>query len=165
LRRLLVVLAFSIAACAETAGTELPELQTSSGFVSFTQSYGGGPCNPEDDCNAFTELRANGVLRLDRWGEPDGPVHEAQISGEDLAEAINVLTDPVLLEFLDDNPTVRCGVVDSVEVVELVLEDGLRGGITTICEDPPLEAARAKIWELSATYFGADVFGRGLSEL
>ena len=76
-----------------------------------------------------------------------------------------VFTAPGLVDFLAEDPLARCGTVDSVEVIELVLMDGSRGGVTTLCKDAPLQAARAKLWELAATYFGADVFGRTLSEL
>ncbi len=140
-------------------------MDVDSGFESFEQSYSGGPCLPEDDCQAFTELRADGLLRLDRWGEPGGPVHEVRVSAVDLADAVAVFTNPALVDFLAEDPLARCGTVDSVEVMELVLADGSIGGVTTLCEDAPLRAARAKLWELAATYFGADVFGRPLSEL
>jgi len=148
-----------------TGGKEPSDLELASTFETFTQSYGGGLCLPEGDCRAFTELRADGLLRLDRWDEFGGPIHEAQVSAEDLAAAVAVFTAPTLVDFLAEDPLARCGTVDSVEVIELVLTNGSRGGVTTLCEDAPLQAARAKLWELAATYCGADVFGRTLSDL
>ena len=166
---LAAVAALFCAACGDTGATTggpgPTDVEVDPTFESVAQSYGGGLCLPEGDCQAFTELRADGLLRLDRWDEFGGPIHEAQVSAEDLAAAVAVFTAPGLVDFLAEDPLARCGTVDSVEVIEPVLMDGSRGGVTTLCKDAPLQAARAKLWELAATYFGADVFGRTLSEL
>lgn len=147
-----------VVGCGDTA--DRPDVEVDPTFRSFTQYYAGAFC--ADECVAFHELRSDGTLSVKQSG---GPIRAAQLSEEDLAEAIEILADPALEDFFVDDPLSRCGVVDSVEFTELRFVDGPRGGVTTRCDDPPIKSAREKLWELSAAYLGSDVFGRAMSEL
>lgn len=153
------VLAFLLVfGCGDAADS--PDLEVDPTFRSFAQYYAGAFC--EGECAAFHELRSDGTLSVKESG---GPVRETRVSAEDLARAVEVFTDPALVDFFVEDPLARCGVVDSVELTQLVFVDGPRGGVTNRCDDPPLQAAREKLWELSAGYLGTDVFGRSMSEL
>jgi len=150
---ILLSLALLAPACGDTGDS--PGLEVDPTFRSFTQYYAGAFCAGE--CVAFHELRSDGTLSVRESG---GPTREAQLSEEDLAEAVEILTDPALEDFFFDDPLSRCGVLDSVEFTELRFVDGPRAGVTTRCDDPPLQAARERLWELSVVYLGSDVFGR-----
>ncbi len=154
----LVIGFLSVSGCGDAA--ESPDVEVDPSFRSFTQYYAGAFCT--DECVAFHELRSDGTLSVKESG---GPIREAQLAEQDLAEAVEILTDPALEDFFFDDPLARCGVVDSVEFTELRFVDGPRAGVTTLCDDPPLQSAREKLWELSAAYLGADVFGRPIGEL
>jgi hypothetical protein len=122
-------------------------------FESFTRSWGAGPCIPEEDCAAFIELRADRTLRYDRFGETPVVVHEATVTAEELAGAIEVLTDPQLVALLDlDQPPCEPP-TDIGESMTLVARGVEHSNSTTVCSDPPLVAARETLQALVDTYW------------
>jgi hypothetical protein len=122
-------------------------------FECFTRSWGAGPCPPDADCSAFIELCAGGALRYDRFGETPVVIHETTVTPDELASAIEVLTDPDLVALLDlDEPPCEPP-TDIGENMTLVARGVEHSNSTTACSDPPLVAARETLQALADAYW------------
>jgi hypothetical protein len=122
-------------------------------FESFTRAWGAGPCPPEADCAAFIELHADGTLRYDRFGETPVVIHEATVTAQELAGAIEVLTDPDLVALLDLGEPPCEPPTDIGENMTLVARGVEHSNSTTVCDDPPLVAARETLQALVDAYW------------
>lgn len=121
-------------------------------FDLFRKSNAAGPCPPDSDCDGFVELLASGTLRVEKFGDVGNPVTEIDISPEDFAAAVAVFTDPALLAILD-GPDPACNPpTDIFEQMLLKIDGADHDAATTLCDQPPIAAARAKANELADKY-------------
>ena len=120
-------------------------------FESF-RVFRGGFCPPDVDCTSSVELSADGTLRVDRFGEPNGAIHTATVNDFDLANAIKVLTDSGLVAILDASEPPCSPPTDIFESMQLVDGDGEHRVGVTFCSGPEIDAARAVLDDLTATY-------------
>ncbi len=121
-------------------------------FDLFRKSNAAGPCPPNADCDGFVELLASGTLRVEKFGDVGNPVTEIDISPEDFAAAVAVFTDPALLAILD-GPDPACNPPTDIFEDMLVQIDGAdHDAATTLCDQPPIAAARDKANELADKY-------------
>ena len=123
-----------------------------SGFERFRMSMSAGPCPPMQDCDGFIELLSTMTLRVEKFGDVGDPVTEVAISAEDYAAAVQVFADPDLVALLD-GPDPACNPpTDIFESMELVLDGIARDAGTTLCDQPPIAAARDKATALQQQY-------------
>ena len=127
------------------------------GFESF-QTFRGGFCPPELDCSASIELGADGSLKVDLMGDPDGGVHEATVSDSDLADAIAVLTSSDLLLILDGTDPACPMPTDIFESMTLSDENGEHRTSVTFCDQPAIQAARDVLNNLKDKYIQTSSF-------
>jgi hypothetical protein len=122
-------------------------------YESFVRSSSAGPCAEDTDCFGSTELTADRVLLVDRFGELPVVIHQAEVTPEELDAAVAVFTDRDLVALLDlgEPPCVPPSDID--EQMTLFAGGAQHSNSVTLCEDPPLEAARAALDDLAATYF------------
>jgi len=111
------------------------------------------PCPREarGDCQSFAELRSDGTLRMDPWGEPGSPVLEAQVPGAALAQAIPALTDPQLLALL--GRAAACPTANHTETILVRLAGADHQNATGYCNEGPIQAVRAAIQGLTTQHF------------
>ncbi|MBL9100561.1 MAG: hypothetical protein JNL82_06375 [Myxococcales bacterium] len=118
---------------------------TSTGGVDFERFRLGraaGPCPPMADCDGFIELLADGLLRVEPFGEVGNPVTEVQIDQADLDAAVPVFTAPALLALLD-GPDPACDPpTDIFEDMLSAVAGDEHQATTTFCMQPPIAAAR-----------------------
>ncbi len=120
-------------------------------FESF-EIFRGGFCPPELDCTSRIELLADGTLRVDRMGEPEGPIHETTVTDVDLAAAVAVFTDPDLLALLDSGDQACNPPTDIFESMTITDDRGEHRAGITFCNFPELDAAKEAIDALVAKY-------------
>lgn len=121
-------------------------------FDLFRKSSAAGPCPPDSDCDGFVELLASGTLRVEKFGDVGNPVTEIDISPEDFAAAVAVFTDPALLAILD-GPDPACNPpTDIFEQMLLTIDGADHDAATTLCDQPPIAAARDKANDLQTKY-------------
>lgn len=111
-------------------------------FERFLLSNAAGPCPPMADCDGFIELLADGLLRVEPFGEVGNPVTEVQIDMADLDAAVPVFTDPALLALLDGPDPVCDPPTDVFESMLVVIAGADHDAATTFCMQPPVAAAR-----------------------
>jgi hypothetical protein len=121
-------------------------------FDRFTLKKAAGPCPPESDCDGFVELLSTGTLRVEKFGDVGDAVTEVEISAEDLEAAVAVFADPALVAVLDGPDPLCDPPPDVFESMELVLDGELHDATTTICPQPPLQAARDAADALRSKY-------------
>ncbi|PCC75025.1 hypothetical protein SAMN02745121_03769 [Nannocystis exedens] len=136
------------------SGTSGPDETTgaSEGFERFTLRSVSGLCPPESDCDGFVELLSTGLLRVEKVGDLGNPVTEVEIDTEDFALALEVFTDPALIEVLDSPDPLCDPPTDMFEEMELELDGTLHEATTTVCPQAPLQAAREAAEELRLKY-------------
>jgi hypothetical protein len=123
-----------------------------SGFERFRMSMGAGPCPPMEDCDGFVELLSTMTLRVEKFGDVGDPVTEVAISAEDYAAAVQVFADPALVALLD-GPDPACNPpTDIFESMEVVIDGSAHDAGTTLCDQPPIAAARDKATALQQQY-------------
>lgn len=123
-----------------------------SGFERFRMSMGAGPCPPMEDCDGFVELLSTMTLRVEKFGDVGNPVTEVAISAEDYAAAVQVFADPALVALLD-GPDPACNPpTDIFESMEVVIDGSAHDAGTTLCDQPPIAAARDKATALQQQY-------------
>lgn len=121
-------------------------------FERFRLDSAAGPCPPEQDCDGFIELVADGTLRVETFGDVEDTVVEAAVSDEDLAAAVDVFSDPALLALLD-GPDPACEPPSDIFEMMTVVVDGVtHDGGTTFCDQAPIAAARETALGLAQTY-------------
>lgn len=123
-----------------------------SGFERFTMNTAAGPCPPNFDCDGFIEVLASGLLRVETFGEVGDPVKEVELSPEDLAAAVQVFTDPALLALLDGQDPLCNAPTDIFESMLVVVDAMSHDASTTVCDQPPVAAARDMAVGLSDKY-------------
>jgi hypothetical protein len=121
-------------------------------FVRFRISSAAGPCPPMMDCNGFVELLADGLLRVEKFGDVNNPVTEVDVTPEDLDAAIVVFTDPALVALLDGVDPVCDPPTDIFESMELETSMMIHDASTTFCDQPPIAAARDMAFALRDEY-------------
>ena len=124
-------------------------------YESFVRSTAGGPCADDMDCFGSTELTADRVLLVDRFGELPVVIHQAEVTPEEFDAAVPVFTDRDLVELLDLGEPPCEPPTDVVEQMTLYAGGLQHSNSVTTCEDAPLEAARAALDDLATTYFPA----------
>jgi hypothetical protein len=83
---------------------------------------------------------------------PGASVGSANVTPTELANAIAVLADPALVELLDASSPPCVPPTDIFESMKLV-EGGVRHqNSTTMCDNPPVKAARDVIYQLGDKY-------------
>lgn len=122
-------------------------------FRRFRRSLGGGPCPDGEDCSGYVDVRRDRRLLVDKLGEVEPVIHEAEITQAELDEVIRVVTDPDLVAILDLGRPPCEPPTDVFESMMLVLDDGRHGNSVTFCDDAPLVAARAALDDLVDAYF------------
>ncbi len=122
-----------------------------SDFTSF-KLFRGGFCPPTIDCTSSIELLADGSLKVDRMGEINGGVHQAQVTDVDLADAIEVLTNPDLITILSASAPPCDPPTDIFESMSLVDSAGEHRVGVTFCSGPELDAARQSLNALVEKY-------------
>jgi hypothetical protein len=111
-------------------------------FERFRLGRAAGPCPPMADCDGFIELLADGLLRVEPFGEVGNPVTEVQIDQADLDAAVPVFIAPALLALLD-GPDPACDPpTDIFEDMLSAVAGGEHQATTTFCMQPPIAAAR-----------------------
>lgn len=121
-------------------------------FDLFRKSNAAGPCPPDTDCDGFVELLASGTLRVEKFGDLGNPVTEIDITADDLAAAVAVFTDPALLALLDGPGPLCDPPTDIFESMLVVIDGADHDATTTLCDQPPIAAARDKANELRDKY-------------
>ena len=144
-----------------TSSTSTTDPDTTSGtsttgepvaFDLFRKSSAAGPCPPNADCDGFVELLASGTLRVEKFGDVGNKVTEIDITADDFTAAVAVFTDPALLAILD-GPDPACNPPTDIFESMLVQIDGAdHDTATTLCDQPPIVAARTKANELEDKY-------------
>jgi hypothetical protein len=122
-------------------------------YESFVRSSSAGPCPDDMDCFGSTELTVDRVLLVDRFGELPVVIHQAEVTPEELDAAVAVFTDRDLVALLDlgEPPCVPPSDVD--EQMTLFAGGLQHSNSVTLCDDPPLEAARTTLDDLATEYF------------
>ncbi len=121
-------------------------------FDLFRKSSAAGPCPPNADCDGFVELLASGTLRVEKFGDVGNKVTEVDIAADDFTAAVAVFTDPALIAILD-GPDPACDPpTDIFESMLLQIDGADHDTATTLCDQPPIVAARAKANELEDKY-------------
>jgi hypothetical protein len=143
---LVVALAAGCAAC----GSGIEDASRAEGFQRFTLSSSAGPCPSGLVCGRSIRLGAGGVLS----GNEGHVVHQAQVSGADLAAARRVVTAPAFVALLENPPPCTSIVTDAIESMELETSGRLRSDPASACRsEPPVAAVRAEMERLRAAYF------------
>jgi hypothetical protein len=125
-----------------TSSTTDPTTGDLLGFNLFRIENAAGPCPGNADCDGFLELQGTGLLRIEKFGELDDPVQEFMVTPEELSAAVLVFADPELVALLDGPDPVCPPPTDVFESMLVELTDGAHEGTTTICDQPPVAAAR-----------------------
>lgn len=123
-------------------------------FERFRLFSAAGPCPPEMDCDGYVELRADGTLEAELFGDLTKEVMMAEVTDEELADAIAVFADPMLVALLDGADPVCKPPTDIFESMELVLDGVTHDAGTTFCDQAPVAAARQVAVDLRMQYFG-----------
>jgi hypothetical protein len=121
-------------------------------FESFRYEKGAGPCPPNSDCSAFTELQASGLLRVDCYGQVPVTVHEAMVPAADRDAVVATLTDPALVSLLDLGKPPCPPPTDVGESMTLSAGGRKHTNQVTLCQQPPIAAARGALEKLVQTY-------------
>ena len=121
-------------------------------FESFLYTKGGGLCPPGGDCTSTTELLASGLLRHDCMGQVPPVVHETIVPPADRDAVVAVLTDPALVALLDQ-PGPPCQPPTDVSEVMVLMAGGQpHKNAVTLCQQPPIVAARGALEKLVFKY-------------
>ena len=121
-------------------------------FERFQMEFVAGPCPPEADCDGFVELLADGTLSVEEFGDITDTVVVAQVSAQDLADAIAVFTDPALVALLDDTEPPCVPPDDIFEQMTVEIDGMLFDNSTTACKNAQIVAARDMAMQLQDTY-------------
>jgi hypothetical protein len=123
-------------------------------FERFRLSSAAGPCPPEEDCDGYVELRADGTLEAELFGDVTDAMMMAEVTAQELADAIAVFTDPGLVALLDGADPVCKPPTDIFESMALVLDGATHDAGTTFCDQAEVAAARQVAVDLRVQYFG-----------
>lgn len=136
-----------------------PEPEPQREFESFRIDWGFGEVSPGADQSGSLQLDADGTLRLDTPcmdGICDRVTPGSYIVVVSAAErdaTIAVLTDPDLIRLLASEQSLCTPVEDVNEIMSLAMTGVEYSNETVLCEDAPLEAARAALTALVEEYF------------
>ena len=136
-----------------------PEPEPQREFESFRIDWGWGEGPPGGDQSGWIQLDADGTLRLDTpcmndiCDQVTPGIHEVVVSAADREATIAVLTDPDLIRLLAREQALCAPVEDVNEVMTLAMTGVEHSKETVLCEDAPLEDARAALNGLVEEYF------------
>lgn len=123
------------------------------GFLRFRMTGDDAACPrlAKGDCKTVVELTAEGALTLDPWGAPGAEILRAQLAAAEVEQAAPSLTAPELLTLLDHDPP--CEGADQTETMEVHIAGRARRGATGACNDPPIQAVRKVMLDLTHRHF------------
>ncbi len=121
-------------------------------FERFQMDFAAGPCPPGQDCDSFVELLADGTLHVEQYGDVTNTVQTAQVSAQDLADAVVVFTDPALVALLEPGKSPCVPPTDIFEMMQVEIDGVLYVSPVTACNDAPIAAARSKATQLQVMY-------------
>jgi hypothetical protein len=121
-------------------------------FERFQMDFAAGPCPPGEDCDSFVELLGDGTLNVEEYGDVTNTVHTAQVSAQDLADAVLIFTDPALVALLEPGKSPCVPPTDIFEMMQVEIDGVLYLSPVTACNDAPIAAARSKATQLQVMY-------------